>query len=129
MHTASPNLAETQQMVQTLNGLLQAMSLQEQLPFKHQRCSMHCTSCMSRQYCSHILQLIMQPANVLPHVPWYFVRHPAAMPLQCCLYCTVQPEVLELDGWLALHVHLTGKSVMMPLLRHNWSSHNATEMH
>lgn len=43
-------------------------------------------------------------------------------------YCTVQPEVLEVDGGLALHVHLAGKSVNTPLLRHSWSSHSATEM-
>jgi hypothetical protein len=35
----------------------------------------------------------------------------------------VQPEVLELDGGLALHVHLAGKYVMMPPLPHSWSSH------
>ncbi len=67
----------------------------------------------------------MQLANVMPHVPCYFVRHPAVLlPLQCCLWCTLQHEVPELDGGgLALHMHLTGKSVMMPSLPHSWSSH------
>ncbi len=69
----------------------------------------------------------MQLANVMPLVPWYFGQHPAALlPLQCstCLWCTLQREVLDLDGGgLALHVHLAGKSVMMPLLPHSWSSH------
>jgi hypothetical protein len=35
----------------------------------------------------------------------------------------VEPEVLELDGGLALHVHLAFKSVMMPPLPHSWSNH------
>ena len=35
---------------------------------------------------------------------------------------TVQPEVLEMDGELALH--LAWKSVMMPLLPRSWSRHS-----
>ena len=74
---------------------------------------------MSRQFPSEILLPSMQLAYVLSHVPWWLVQHPAALlPLQCCLKCTVQPEVLELDGVLALHVHLACKSIMMPLLPH-----------
>ena len=38
--------------------------------------------------------------------------------------CTVQHDVLELDGGSALHVHLAGKSdtvsVQIPPLRHSW---------
>jgi len=34
----------------------------------------------------------------------------------------VQPEVLELDGGLAVHMHLACKSIMMATLPHSWSS-------
>jgi len=34
----------------------------------------------------------------------------------------VLPEVLELDGGLALHVHLACKSIKMAPLPHSWSS-------
>ena len=61
---------------------------------------------------------------------WYFVQHPLALlSLQCCLYCNFQPEVLEMDGGLALHVRLAGKSFMMPLLCHSWSSHSSFAGH
>ncbi len=53
----------------------------------------------------------MQLAYVLSHMPLCFV-----VPLQCGLQCTVQPEVLELEYGLALHVHLVGESVKMPSL-------------
>lgn len=52
----------------------------------------------------------MQLAYVLSHMPLCFV-----VPLQCGLQCTVQPEVLELEYGLALHVHLVGESAITTL--------------
>ncbi len=72
------NLFEKQQMVQTSNGLLQAMSLQEQLAFKRQCCSTHtaqaachdslllrscCPACSLQMYCHMYLDVLFTPCS------------------------------------------------------------------